>query len=204
MPLTRRRSRKAANDFACSRRTEAAAAVVGPDRMDAKPPMPARLTLWRAQETINCDEADIYGRLMEMTGGRGPDRCIDAVGMEAHAGPCRGWQTRTPRNRCSGAWDVGGCGGSQHLLLALVRHQVDQRQLSVGTESSSHSRSASLLIRDSLSPLLISGRNPAECGHSRQIVRTMGTGRRAHFRPSSVSLGLLSPRNRTTAILIRI
>ncbi len=27
----------------------------------------------------------VYERLMEMTGGRGPDRCIDAVGGEAHA-----------------------------------------------------------------------------------------------------------------------
>ena len=30
--------------------------------------------------------AIVYDRLMAMTGGRGPDRCIDAVGMEAHAG----------------------------------------------------------------------------------------------------------------------
>jgi len=27
----------------------------------------------------------VYDRLMEMTKGRGPDRCIDAVGAEAHA-----------------------------------------------------------------------------------------------------------------------
>jgi threonine dehydrogenase-like Zn-dependent dehydrogenase len=26
----------------------------------------------------------IYDRLLELTGGRGPDACIDAVGMEAH------------------------------------------------------------------------------------------------------------------------
>jgi threonine dehydrogenase-like Zn-dependent dehydrogenase len=37
-------------------------------------------------ETINFDKDDVYDRLMEMTGGRGPDRCIDAVGAEAHAG----------------------------------------------------------------------------------------------------------------------
>ncbi len=36
-------------------------------------------------ETINFDEVTVYDRLMEMTGGRGPDRCIDAVGAEAHA-----------------------------------------------------------------------------------------------------------------------
>ncbi len=35
-------------------------------------------------ETINYEEQDVYDSLREMTGGRGPDRCIDAVGMEAH------------------------------------------------------------------------------------------------------------------------
>ena len=35
-------------------------------------------------ETINYEETDVYDRLMEMTGGRGPDRCIDAVGTDAH------------------------------------------------------------------------------------------------------------------------
>ena len=35
-------------------------------------------------ETINFDEEDVYDRLQEMTKGRGPDRCIDAVGCEAH------------------------------------------------------------------------------------------------------------------------
>lgn len=35
-------------------------------------------------ETIDFSSTDVYERLMEMTGGRGPDRCIDAVGCEAH------------------------------------------------------------------------------------------------------------------------
>ncbi|MBA3662023.1 MAG: glutathione-dependent formaldehyde dehydrogenase [Gammaproteobacteria bacterium] len=38
-------------------------------------------------ETINFEEDDVYDRLMTMTQGRGPDRCIDAVGAEAHVGP---------------------------------------------------------------------------------------------------------------------
>lgn len=37
-------------------------------------------------ETINFDDVDVYDALMEMTGGRGPDSCMDAVGCEAHAG----------------------------------------------------------------------------------------------------------------------
>jgi threonine dehydrogenase-like Zn-dependent dehydrogenase len=34
--------------------------------------------------TINFDEHDVFERLMELTGGRGPDACIDCVGLEAH------------------------------------------------------------------------------------------------------------------------
>jgi threonine dehydrogenase-like Zn-dependent dehydrogenase len=36
-------------------------------------------------ETIDIQEESVGERLREMTGGRGPDRCIDAVGTEAHA-----------------------------------------------------------------------------------------------------------------------
>jgi threonine dehydrogenase-like Zn-dependent dehydrogenase len=36
-------------------------------------------------ETINYEEADVLPTLRDMTGGRGPDACIDAVGMESHA-----------------------------------------------------------------------------------------------------------------------
>jgi len=35
-------------------------------------------------DTINYEEDDVFERLNEMTGGRGPDVCIDAVGLEAH------------------------------------------------------------------------------------------------------------------------
>ncbi len=39
-------------------------------------------------ETLNYEETDIGAELRELTGGRGPDVCIEAVGMEAHgAGP---------------------------------------------------------------------------------------------------------------------
>lgn len=36
-------------------------------------------------DTINFEKENVYERLKEMTNGRGPDRCIDAVGCEAHA-----------------------------------------------------------------------------------------------------------------------
>jgi threonine dehydrogenase-like Zn-dependent dehydrogenase len=55
--------------------------VIGIDRF------PERLRMAREKvgaETINYEEVDIYEALKEMTGGRGPDSCIDAVGLEAH------------------------------------------------------------------------------------------------------------------------
>jgi threonine dehydrogenase-like Zn-dependent dehydrogenase len=36
-------------------------------------------------EIIDLRDDSVYDRLMEMTSGRGPDRCIDAVGAEAHS-----------------------------------------------------------------------------------------------------------------------
>ncbi len=46
-----------------------------------------RLAMARAGgvTTINFDEESVIERLNELTGGNGPDKCIDAVGMEAHA-----------------------------------------------------------------------------------------------------------------------
>ncbi|MEU9830713.1 zinc-dependent alcohol dehydrogenase [Streptosporangium sp. NPDC048047] len=37
-------------------------------------------------ETLNYEEVDVMEALRDMTAGRGPDACIDAVGMEAHHG----------------------------------------------------------------------------------------------------------------------
>jgi threonine dehydrogenase-like Zn-dependent dehydrogenase len=36
-------------------------------------------------ETLNYEHVDVLEALKDMTGGRGPDACIDAVGMEAHS-----------------------------------------------------------------------------------------------------------------------
>jgi threonine dehydrogenase-like Zn-dependent dehydrogenase len=35
--------------------------------------------------TINFDDESVLDRLKELTGGKGPEKCIDAVGMESHA-----------------------------------------------------------------------------------------------------------------------
>ena len=35
-------------------------------------------------EIINFDEEEVYEKLLDLTGGRGPDSCIDCVGLESH------------------------------------------------------------------------------------------------------------------------
>jgi threonine dehydrogenase-like Zn-dependent dehydrogenase len=56
--------------------------VIGIDRLSERLQMASEKA--GAAETINYEETDVYERLMELTGGLGPDACIDAVGMEAH------------------------------------------------------------------------------------------------------------------------
>jgi threonine dehydrogenase-like Zn-dependent dehydrogenase len=63
------------------------ARLLGAERVIAIDRFPYRLRMAREQsgaETINYEEADVHDALKALTGGRGPDACIDAVGMEAH------------------------------------------------------------------------------------------------------------------------
>ena len=66
----------------------ASARMLGAERVIAIDRFPYRLSLAAAKagatETINYEEESVLERLKELTGGRGPDACIDAVGMEAH------------------------------------------------------------------------------------------------------------------------
>jgi threonine dehydrogenase-like Zn-dependent dehydrogenase len=57
-----------------------ASRVIGIDRF------PERLRKARSlgAETLDYESTDVLEALKDMTGGRGPDACIDAVGMEAH------------------------------------------------------------------------------------------------------------------------
>ena len=67
----------------------ASAYLLGAERVIAIDRFPYRLQMARdragAAETINYEEVSVSEALREMTGGRGPDACIDAVGMEGHA-----------------------------------------------------------------------------------------------------------------------
>jgi threonine dehydrogenase-like Zn-dependent dehydrogenase len=61
--------------------------MLGAERVIAIDRFPYRLQMARDKsgaETINYEEVSVLEALKEMTGGRGPDHCIDAVGLEAH------------------------------------------------------------------------------------------------------------------------
>lgn len=61
--------------------------MLGAGRVIAIDSVPERLQMARDEgkaETLDFNDEDIFDKLKEMTGGRGPDRCIDAVGLEAH------------------------------------------------------------------------------------------------------------------------
>ena len=55
--------------------------VIAVDRFEDRLQMAGRVP---GVNTLNYEEVDVVEGLKEMTGGRGPDACIDAVGMEAH------------------------------------------------------------------------------------------------------------------------
>ncbi|HEY0035798.1 MAG TPA: zinc-dependent alcohol dehydrogenase [Longimicrobium sp.] len=68
--------------------TIASAWMMGAGRVIAIDRVPERLRMAETHgraEVIDFSKVGVYDALMEMTGGRGPDRCIDAVGAEAHA-----------------------------------------------------------------------------------------------------------------------
>ncbi len=61
--------------------------MLGAERVIAIDRFPERLRMAAAHsraEVMNYEEVHVIQALKEMTGGRGPDACIDAVGMEAH------------------------------------------------------------------------------------------------------------------------
>jgi threonine dehydrogenase-like Zn-dependent dehydrogenase len=61
--------------------------LLGAERVIAIDRFPERLAMAQSSgaETINYEEESVYDSLMVRTGGRGPDSCIDAVGLEAHS-----------------------------------------------------------------------------------------------------------------------
>ncbi len=63
--------------------------IFGAGRVIAIDGVPERLSMaqrFGKAEILDNTKDKVYDRLMELTGGDGPDRCIDAVGTEAHVG----------------------------------------------------------------------------------------------------------------------
>jgi threonine dehydrogenase-like Zn-dependent dehydrogenase len=61
--------------------------LLGAERVIAIDRIPERLAMAEERggaEVLDYERVDVREALREMTGGRGPDACIDAVGMEAH------------------------------------------------------------------------------------------------------------------------
>jgi threonine dehydrogenase-like Zn-dependent dehydrogenase len=56
--------------------------VIAIDRFDYRLQMASEKA---GAETINYDDASVFEALKDITAGRGPDACIDAVGLEAHS-----------------------------------------------------------------------------------------------------------------------
>ena len=65
----------------------ASALLLGAERVIAIDRFPERLQMAAKQgaETVDYEQVDVMETLREATGGRGPDACIDAVGMEGHS-----------------------------------------------------------------------------------------------------------------------
>ncbi|HEX4925358.1 MAG TPA: zinc-dependent alcohol dehydrogenase [Bdellovibrionales bacterium] len=75
--------------------------LLGAERVIAIDRFKDRLQLAREKcgaETLDYEGVDVFEKLMLMTGGRGPDACIDAVGMEAHGSSASGLYDRAKVN----------------------------------------------------------------------------------------------------------
>lgn len=75
--------------------------LLGAERVIAIDRIPERLAMARdlcKADIINYEDADVIDELKLRTGGRGPDRCIDAVGMEAHGSDLLSYMDKVKTN----------------------------------------------------------------------------------------------------------
>ncbi|GIG87332.1 zinc-dependent alcohol dehydrogenase [Plantactinospora endophytica] len=71
-----------------------ASVLLGAERVIVIDRLDNRLEMTRRHigvETLNYEQDDIGAELLERSGGRGPDVCIEAVGMESHSGGPQLW-----------------------------------------------------------------------------------------------------------------
>ncbi|MCO1593618.1 glutathione-dependent formaldehyde dehydrogenase [Micromonospora sp. RHAY321] len=71
-----------------------ASVLLGADRVIVIDRLDNRLQMAQTHlgvETLNYEQQDVSGELLERSGGRGPDVCIEAVGMESHSSGPQFW-----------------------------------------------------------------------------------------------------------------
>ena len=71
--------------------------LLGAERVIAIDRFAERLALASSQggaDTLNYEDVDVLDALRHLTGGQGPDACIDAVGLEAHGTTLDAWYDR--------------------------------------------------------------------------------------------------------------
>jgi len=71
--------------------------LLGAERVIAIDRVPDRLSLaasFSKAEVLDYSHVDVPDALREMTGGQGPDACIDAVGLESHGTTLDAWYDR--------------------------------------------------------------------------------------------------------------
>jgi threonine dehydrogenase-like Zn-dependent dehydrogenase len=71
--------------------------LLGAERVIAIDRFPERLEMASAHggaEVLNYEDVDVLDALRALTGGQGPDGCIDAVGLEAHGTTLDAWYDR--------------------------------------------------------------------------------------------------------------
>ena len=71
--------------------------LLGAERVIAIDRFPERLALAASQggaEVLNYEDQDVLESLRALTGGQGPDACIDAVGLESHGTTLDAWYDR--------------------------------------------------------------------------------------------------------------
>jgi threonine dehydrogenase-like Zn-dependent dehydrogenase len=97
----------------------ASAKLLGAERVIAIDRFPYRLEIAReragADVTINYEETSVLDALKELTGGRGPDACIDAVGMESHA---PGIEGKYDQAKQSMRWENDRPAALRHAIMA--------------------------------------------------------------------------------------
>src|SRR5687767_4541531 len=97
----------------------ASAKLLGAEQVIAIDRFPYRLRMARekagADITINYEEVNVMEALKELTGGVGPDGCIDAVGMEAHAPGIEGFYDKAKQSM---RWENDRAAALRHAIMS--------------------------------------------------------------------------------------